>query len=46
MVKLSANYRHKIVTFQLENEKQYRFEHIAYAYVLKMAYFFIFKLES
>ena len=39
-------YRHKILTFQLEKEKQCRFEHIAYAYVLKTALFFFFKLES
>ena len=39
-------YRHEILTFQLKNEKEFRFEHIAYAYLLKTELFFIFKLES
>ena len=39
-------YRHEILTFQLEKEKQFRFDHIAYAYVVKTELFFLFKLES
>ena len=37
-------YRHNILTFQLENEKQCRFEHISIGNVLKTALFFLFQV--
>ena len=32
-----------LLTIQLEREKLFRFAHIAYAYVVKMELFFLFK---
>ena len=40
----SERYRHNILTFQLENEKQCRFEHISIGNVLKTALFFLFQV--
>ena len=39
-------YRHEILTFQLEKEKQLRFDHISIGYVVKTELFFFFKLGS
>ena len=39
-------YRHEILTFQLEKERQFRFDHISIGYVVKTELFFFFKLES
>ena len=37
-------YRHKILTSQLEKEKQFRFDHISIGYVVTTELFFLFKL--
>ena len=37
-------YRHEILTFQLEKEKQFRFDHISIGYVVKTELFFLFQV--
>ena len=44
--KNSIAYRHEILPFQLEKEKQFRFDHMSIGYVVKTEFFFLFKLGS